>query len=212
MTGRAPSEQGFSLIEVMVGLAIMAIISMLIFSSLLSQVRQADIVRTSTREAFDRIADRRLVETVVSSTVPAWAEDQENAFRGSPSGMSGIGAFSLFSETSRLQPYEVGLREAVDGQVLEVTTQEGRWTLPDVPAGVSFRYLGGDGQWYPSWPLQMPANAGLAEMEKFFANQGLPRMVALWDEEAGAPAGFEIPLENTDTLGVRVRDLAGEFE
>lgn len=206
------SQMGFSLIEVMVGLAIMAIISMLIFSSLLSQVQQADIVRSSTRDAFERIADRRLVETVVSATLPTWAEDTENAFTGTPNQISGTGAFSLFDQAQRLQAYSLTLRMEGGRQVLDIVTEEGSWTVEDIPQNVSFRYLGGDGLWHASWPLGMPEQAGIAEMEQLFANQGLPRMVVLWNEADAAAAGFEIALSNTDTLSVRVRDVAGEFD
>ncbi|WP_162173990.1 PulJ/GspJ family protein [Hyphomonas polymorpha] len=203
---------GFSLIEVMVGLAIMAIISMLIFSSLLSQMQQADIVRSSTRDAFERIAQRRLVETVVSATLPTWPEDKENAFTGTATQMSGVSAFSLFDQVQRLQAYSLTLRMESNLQVLEIVTEEGVWTVEDIPQDVGFRYLGGDGLWHTSWPLGMPDQAGIAQMEQFFANQGLPRMVALWDEQSGGPAGVEIAISNTDILGVRVRDLAGEFQ
>lgn len=203
---------GFSLVEVLVGLAIMAAIAILIFSSLLSQVQQADIIRSSTRQAFETVAARRLVETVVSSTIPAWSEDQEGAFRGQADTMSGTGAFSLFGPVARLQSYSLRLRQAgQDGQLLDIVTEEGSWTLQGIPPAASFRYLGWDGVWHTSWPLEMPRDADLDELETWFANQGLPRMVTVWDEAEGAPGGHEIALANTDILSTRLRDLTGEL-
>ena len=57
----------------------------------------------------------------------------------------------------------------------------------------------------------MPRDADLDELETWFANQGLPRMVTVWDEAEGAPGGHEIALANTDILSTRLRDLTGEL-
>lgn len=201
-------EAGFSLIEVMVGLAITAVISVLIFSSLLSQVHQADIVRSSTQSAFSGIASHRLVETVVSRTVPSWADETEGRFSGSDMSMSGMSAFTLFGEPARLQAYTLSLVPQTDGAMLRISTEEGAWDVEVLPAGSRFRYLGGDGNWHDLWPSPDGPGRTVAELERFFANQGLPRLICVWDDEADGPVAYQIGLENTDVLPTRARDLA----
>lgn len=208
-TEQATSDAGFSLIEVMVGLAITAVISVLIFSSLLSQVRQADIVRSSTQSAFSDIASRRLVETVVSTTTPSWADETTGQFSGDGQKMSGMSAFSLFGKPARLQDYTLTLTPSADERVmLTLTTEDGEWQVDALPAGARFRYLGGDATWYDSWPQSGTPGRTVAEMERFFTNQGLPRMICVWSDETGGPVAYQISFENTDVLPARTRDLA----
>ena len=206
---RAPQtgDAGFSLMEVMVGLAITAMISILIFSSLLSQVRQADIVRSSTQSAFSDIASGRLVEVVVSKTLPSWPEEEEGRFRGTEFSMSGIAAFSLFGGAERLQAYELRLLPEEDKLLLQIETGDGTWDVDAVAPGSRFRYLGGDGAWHDTWPVTEAIGRTAQEMERFFANQGLPRMVCVWNDETGDIA-YQISIQNTDILPTRTRDLA----
>jgi len=202
------SEAGFSLIEVMVGLAITAVISVLIFSSLISQVRQADIVRTSTQSAFSDIASRRLVETVVSTTTPSWSDETRGQFSGDGQNMSGMSAFSLFGKPARLQDYSLTLAPSVDETVmLTLTTEDGEWQVEALPAGARFRYLGGDATWYDSWPQSSTPGRTVAEMERFFTNQGLPRMICIWSDGTGGPVDYQISFENNEVLPARTRDL-----
>lgn len=200
-------DAGFSLMEVMVGLAITAMISILIFSSLLSQIRQADIVRSSTQSAFSDIASGRLVEVVVSKTLPSWPEEEEGRFRGTEFSMSGIAAFSLFGGAERLQAYELRLLPEEDKLLLQIETDDGTWDVDAIAPGSRFRYLGGDGAWHDTWPVTEAIGRTAQEMERFFANQGLPRMVCVWNDETGNIA-YQISIQNTDILPTRTRDLA----
>jgi len=204
----ADAQSGFSLVEVMVGLAITAAISVLIFSSLLSQVRQADIVRSSTQSAFVDIAAQRLTETVISQTLPSWADETEGRFGGDGDVISGTSAFSLFGGPARLESYTLSLVPEGSELTLKLVTEEGAWDVATLEAGSRFQYLGGGGAWHDTWPVAEGPGRTVAELERYFANQGLPRMIGIWNDDAAKFVGYQIALENTDILPTRARDLA----
>ncbi|MCA8903697.1 MAG: prepilin-type N-terminal cleavage/methylation domain-containing protein [Rhodobiaceae bacterium] len=209
MQPERPSDSGFSLIEVLVALAITSVIAMLVFSSLTGQLRQADAVRSSTEKLFQNESARRLLDAIVSQTVPAWADEPDKAFQGTPQEVYAVAAVSLFETTPKLQKYSLSLTNRGLSSVLTVRTDEGSWEMGGISENAEFRFLGNDGAWYANWPLKAPVNASLTDLERYFANQGLPRMICVWNTQGDHVEGYEVALEDSQVLPARIRDVAG---
>ena len=78
-----------------------------------------------------------------------------------------------------------------------------------ISENAEFRFLGNDGAWYANWPLKAPVNASLTDLERYFANQGLPRMICVWNTQGDHVEGYEVALEDSQVLPARIRDVAG---
>lgn len=199
---------GYSLIEVLVTLAITAIVSSLIFASLATQVRQIETVEEATGRILDNTARARMVEEIVSNTIPAWPEQTELQFRGTGTTLSGLSTHALLERTSRLQPYRLQLLQSGESATLSVATSEGEWLLTGFPAAASLRYLGPDGLWYGEWPPPERPAATLQEIEDSLRNKSLPAMVAIASDENASAVTLTLALENSGMPFVRTRDLA----
>lgn len=204
------AQTGFSLIEVLIALAITSIIAALIFSSLVSQVTQADSVRRSSQSAFDAVTSRRLAELVVSRTVPAWADEEVGRFTGTQTQVSGLSAVSVFGEARGLQAYTLSL--VPDGGEVRLTIEVGgrTWIANRFPASARFRFLGAGGGWQDRWPVEASAASSLDELEAQLMDGGLPLMISVWDITRNVPLGLELKLQNSGELRVRARDLIGD--
>ncbi len=205
-SSRGPSA-GFSLIEVLIGLAITSVISVLIFASLATQMTQADAVRRSTRAALDATLSARLVDAVISSTVPAWHDEDVAGFRGTRDVVSGHFVNRLFGASTGLEPYTVTLRREGEESLLEVVAGDETWRLTGLPLTAEFRYLGQSGIWRDSWPPLPATHSSAPDFQAFLYDYGLPAMVRVWDPATERPAGFEASFENSGVLPARTQDL-----
>lgn len=204
------ANQGFSLLEVLIALSITALVSALIFSSLATQMTQADLVRRSTFQAFEGLTGRRLAGLVVSRTLPAWSEEVQSRFSGSPEAMSGLTAADLFGPWEGIRNYELRLMPEGEGRRLYVALNGATWPTLTFPPGARFRYLGPSGRWHTHWPPPGREPEGLAELETYLMDTGLPVLVAVWDEGNDRFVGLEIRFDNSAALPARVRDLVGD--
>lgn len=201
---------GFSLLEVLVALAITSIISALIFSSLTTQVTQADVIRRSTQDAFESVTSRRLAELVVARTIPAWADEPEAQFSGSREEFAGSAAVDLFGRSEGLQKYRLSLRPEGAYSWLDVEVGDKSWSTLRFPVGAKFRYLGPSGTWRDSWPAPVPSATSLELLESELMDVGLPSLISVWDAASERQLGLELRLQNSGALPVRARDLVSD--
>ena len=205
----ARASLGFSLIEVMIGLAITSVISALIFASLGTQMTQADAVRRSASASFDTAMSIRLWSSVISSTVPTWQDEETGKFQGTKEAASGTFVNTLFGPSDGLQGYAVALNARGQERWLEIRVGEELWQVGRVPLTAEFRYLGQSGAWRTFWPPLPSANANSQDFQNYIQDYGLPVMMCVWDTEENRPLGFEVRFENSGVLPARTRDLVG---
>ncbi|MEL6413884.1 MAG: type II secretion system protein [Pseudomonadota bacterium] len=145
------SQAGFSLLEVLVTLTILAITSAVIFRSLLFQMDLVDRVETKSAEVFDEQIVRNGFERVVETLVPAWPEEPDAyQFLGEPTRFQGLTTSVLFASAQGMQPFVFELRE--DGRALYFWSdgQEMRLARFESPARID--YLGQNAVWTSAWP------------------------------------------------------------
>lgn len=145
------SQAGFSLLEVLVTLTILAITSALIFQSLLFQMDLVDRVETKSAEVFDDQIARRGFDRVVESLIPGWPEEPQSfQFVGDPLRFQGLTTSLLFSTQAGVKPFVFDLREEGRALFFQVDGQEFELVKFDSPAQID--YLGQDAVWSPVWP------------------------------------------------------------
>lgn len=206
---RINGSSGFSLIEVLIGLAITSVVSALIFASLATQMTQADTVRRSTNASFETAMSIRLWRSVISATVPSWQDEEAEKFQGSKEAASGTFVNALFGSSDGLQGYAVALNARGQERWLEIRVGEEQWQVGRVPLNAEFRYLGQSGAWRTFWPPLPASSANSQDFQNYIQDYGLPVMMCVWDTEENRPLGFEVRFENSGVLPARTRDLIG---
>lgn len=183
-TPNLASQLGFSLLEVLVTLTILAITSGLIFQSLLFQMDLVDRVETKSAEVFDDQIARGGFHRVVESLVPAWPEEPKSfQFVGEPMRFQGLTSSILFSNEAVIQPFVFDLRD--DGQSLffRADGQEFELVRFDSPAQID--YLGQDAIWSPVWPPTNFPDPGRFDDSTEYLMPPLPVAIRLRTEDNG---------------------------
>ncbi len=204
---RQDQSAGFSLIEVLIGLAITSVISALIFASLGTQMTQADAVRRATSESFDATMTTRLVTSVISSTQASWQDEDVPVFRGNREVVSGLFVNRLFGESEGLERYTIALRPLGQERRIEIVIGDETWIVARLPLTAEFRYLGLSGTWRQAWPPLPVSNPTEQDFQASILDYGLPVMMGIWDAETGRPLGLEARFENSGVLPSRSQDL-----
>ncbi len=145
------SQLGFSLLEVLVTLTILAITSAVIFRSLLFQMDLVDRVETKSAEVFDDQIVRGGFHRVVESLVPAWPEEPRSfQFIGEPTRFQGLSSSILFSNEALIQPFIFDLRD--EGRALYFQADGQEFQLASFESPAQIDYLGQNAVWSPVWP------------------------------------------------------------
>ncbi|GAB5455972.1 MAG: hypothetical protein Hens2KO_22010 [Henriciella sp.] len=207
---RSP-EAGFSLIEVLVALAIASLVSMLILGSLSQQYQLIDRVQNASVEALDLKARTRLLSNVISNTVQAWPESENEQFLGSSDEVSGVSGETIFGSQPSLRPYSVTLVPFDQGRTIRLLTPEGDWELGTIPSDAKFEYYGHDGVWYGAWPADIPPARTLAEMEAEASRGQLPALIRIRSDTQTLSEEWVFSTYNTDGLSLRASDLTGRL-
>ena len=171
-------EAGFSLLEVLVTLTILAITSAIIFRSLLFQMDLVDRVETKSAEVFDDQIARNGFSRVVEALIPAWPEEPEAAqFRGSETRFQGLTSSVLISGAVGIQPFVFELRGGerflyfgADGQEI---------LLAEFPSEARLDYLGQNSVWSPVWPPEAFPDPGQFDDSAEYLMPPLPMAVRI---------------------------------
>ncbi|WP_373006375.1 prepilin-type N-terminal cleavage/methylation domain-containing protein [Hyphomonas sp.] len=207
---RNPNDHGYSLIEVLVALAIVGVLSTIIFRSLGLQAQQVERVQDATAAAMELVADHRLLETTLAQTLPAWPEQAGDVFTGNELKISGITTGRVFSDLGDIQNYSLQLTEADTEHVdLTLTTLEGSWTLIQLPRDAAFSYYGYDGLWRASWPPPPLTAFETLDVETHFRNGPLPAMIRLTSTSKDPDGNWIVAFSNSEPLPLRANDLIG---
>lgn len=206
---RVTNEEGFSLIEVLVSLAIASIISLLIFGSLRQQFELIDRVQSASAEALDLQARTRLMSNVLLHTSPAWPENDADKFSGTREQISGVTGEAIFGDRAAMQGYRLRIIQLAEASSLSLETAEGVWEMGKLPLDAHFLYYGHDGIWHTEWPPNRPTPRTIADMDAYARTGKLPSLVKVHSEQGEVSEAWVFAIYNTDALSVRTQDLIG---
>lgn len=172
------SESGFSLIEVLVTLAILSVSSALIFQSLWSQMALVERVETATAAAVQDRITRSGFGQVIGGLTPAWPEEeQSNVFVGDGSSMSGLTATPLTADELDLPQFEMSIDPQT--QALEYRSGDITIQLVQFNGPAQFHYLGQDDFWVNEWPLDDIPDPGPFDDSADYVMPPLPKAVRI---------------------------------
>ncbi len=150
----ATSQRGFSLLELIASLAIVALVSAAVFQSMASWMRLSVRASGAADASLSSIASQQMFDRVVGGLTFAWPEEEGRVFEGAPDGFSGLTATPLDGFHPRLAPVAITITAPDGSNNGSVVYQSGDalWTLEEFDGEASFSYLDADAVWRPAWP------------------------------------------------------------
>ena len=179
----AKEEEGFSLFEVLIALAIMSVVSLALFQSTTQLLSVSEKSVSVTGNTLDDFVLNETFQSLVVGIVPAWPEDEENIFRGDEAGFSGLVAGSTLLQQGGVKPFSanVSVQNALGNQSFIDFQFDGAPLISQPVEGVSyeFSYLGWDQKWYNFWPPEEIPSTGFEGDNLFLEMPQLPEAIRL---------------------------------
>lgn len=200
-------EAGFTLLETIVTLALISLISLILFQSVTTY--WSNMQRVSA--AFDRANSMALREAIfrnlVGEMVPGWPETPSQVFRADEDSFSGLTNRPFDTRHPRLLPLAVSLERGTGISRLIVRTGESAVVMIEGLEAARIDYRGMDGLWRSSWPPEANPGNGFFNDGDFFATPQLPESIRLEFVRGGKAHSWIVTLENAKTLPFRVQDM-----
>ncbi|WOR15372.1 prepilin-type N-terminal cleavage/methylation domain-containing protein [Hyphomonas sp. FCG-A18] len=142
---------GFSILEMLVALAILSLTSLILFQTVLSQAALTSRIENASLRSGQELIRRSSFKTVVSGLVPTWPEEEADIeFAASPELLRGMSTSNLTGGVSGL--HRVTFRLEGNPSRLIYSGPEGEIELQTFSELATFSYLGLDNNWYGTWP------------------------------------------------------------
>jgi len=204
--GSGDRRSGFTLLEVIVTLALLSLVSLLLFDASITQ--WSNMRRIS--HAFERANSLTLRELVfrdtVSALIPAWPDTDEPVFEGDGQGFAGMTAQPLAARARDLGFLEVSLEDGEAGRRLVLRQRESESVLLEDVGSARFAYRALDGSWYETWPPEENPGSGFFNDGQFFDTPQLPETIRLTFRRNGERGVWMVPIARAPHLPFRVRD------
>ncbi|MEM7491941.1 MAG: prepilin-type N-terminal cleavage/methylation domain-containing protein [Pseudomonadota bacterium] len=171
------AQSGFSLIEILVALAILSVTSVIIFQSLSAQLRLVNRVGDINAERFEDLKARDAFRSIIGGLTPGWPEEERGPFRGGANALSGITSGPLHPSDLGLQYFD--LRIDPDRFQLVYFGNDTEIPMATFSGPVAFQYLGANGVWYESWPAPEKIVIGAFDDTNFYKPPPLPKAVRI---------------------------------
>lgn len=177
----AGHSQGFTLLETMIALALMALTTLALFQSGSALLRVSDRAVNLARTSINENVTRQIYVDLVRGLVPAWEENSSQIFEGKPEGFHGLSSAIPTSMTTTLAPFSIDLRaNTKTGQTLRLNVGTTGLDLVQFDStDMQFSYLGADGVWRSSWPPETVPKPGFFDDDKYMDMPQLPKAIKL---------------------------------
>ena len=205
---RLENQAGFSLLELIVSMAIVSLISTALFQSMVSWTRLASRASDAADQSLSNIAGQEMFDRAVSGFVFAWPEDEEGTFSGSPTSFSGLSHKPLETITPQLALIQFSIDQTSAGGRLTYKHGPVKWALTTFTGNnASFAYLGADGVWRPSWPPAENPEAGPFDDAQYFATPQFPAAIKVTFPTNGNIETWIADISNNLLIPNRPQDL-----
>lgn len=162
-------EDGFTLLEVLVALALVSLVTIAIFQSFMSMTRLSDRAQRTTEATFNEHIDRVLLERVVEGLFAERATKGRNNFKGTADQFSGMSNGLILPEQRNRGLLFVKV-SIIDGAVVLMGADQ-ELTFSSKVKARSFSYLGTDRAWHADWPPESALTFGPADKVKNLDHQ-----------------------------------------
>ena len=150
-------EGGFSLLEVLVSLALISVTTLLIFRTITDQFALSQRIERINHLTLETWSHRQVFAEVVRAIVPTWPDSETDVpFQGGAERFVGMTASPQMFQANGL----VSFGFSIEGRDLVYHEGEARIVLETLPEEAGFSYLGSDHAWYDQWPAATPVDFG----------------------------------------------------
>jgi prepilin-type N-terminal cleavage/methylation domain-containing protein len=155
------AENGFTLLETLVALAILSVASLALFQSTANMLSLSDRAVSLAERTVDDAVARRVFRASVDNLTPSWPEYPEHVFQGDAHTISAISDAVPRANGEILAPFSWRLQINEPNRVsLVMDAKSEHWDVYEFRAqAAAFSYLGVDQNWYDIWPPRdVPSN------------------------------------------------------
>ncbi len=202
------SQRGFTLLELIAALAIVALVSAALFQSTGQWLRLSTQASDAANESLSGVANQTMFSEVVSGIVQAWPEEIDRRFIGEPAGFSGLTKTPLHGIAPNLSHASMSI--VSNGSAAGVIYRSGdiEWILKTLDnASAGFSYLGADGVWRSAWPPSETPEPGPFNDAQFYDTPNAPLAIRLTIDGPGGSETWIADIAGNPQLPMRVQDL-----
>ena len=164
-------DAGFSLLEMLIALAIMSLTSLALFQSMSRMLYVSDRAIEVSEQSLESAVSNRTITKLIDGLVPAWSLRPEDSFTGQRQRFSGVSANAIHSTATENADFTLSLSVVDDekGRLI-YEAQNLSWVLATkLEETAYFEYLDKKNIWHPQWPpvkpIQTPTDIALIELE-----------------------------------------------
>jgi len=143
-------DYGFTLLEVLISLALVSLITIAIFQSFMSMSRLSDRAQAATSNIYNQYVNRILFGRVVEGIFPDRKLEGRQWFQGTELEFSGMSRGFILSDMPNKGL--VSFRVIAVDERLMLNTKEVQLILAEKNNVKGFFYLGSDRVWHSNWP------------------------------------------------------------
>lgn len=201
---------GFSLVEMLAALAIMAVASLALFQSIGFWLRLSATAQDASGSAIADSVDLERFQTLVRGLTYAWPEQSDEIFVGDQLGFRGLTRSPLHFADPGLERITLQVEQKEGRSLLTYSAPNTYWTVADAGPGGSylFSYLGVDGVWRAAWPPEAPPMANSVDDPALFKAPQLPLAIKLTNDGQSAYAWIADVGDDPTPAG-RTQDIIG---
>lgn len=172
---------GFSLLEVLVALAIMSVASLGLFQSLSSMLEVSNKSVRYTEDTLNNAIIDRTLSKLIRGLVTEWPDGPDSPFKGSELEFEGLSTRAIEETDFAMTAFTLQLRSDQEGRLNLVYSSAEReiYLARDLPDSSHFLYRYRNESWSDVWPL--PPSRDTTELEELlpYENKALPAAIAL---------------------------------
>lgn len=206
---RRKKQAGFSLIEMIVSLAIVSLVSAALFQSMSTWIELSSRASTAADQSVANIASQKMFDRAIGGFVFAWPDEENSKFSGSPTAFSGLSQTTLESVAPQLAAIQLSIDNTTTPQRLTYKTDEVEWVLASFnDDNAAFSYLGADGVWYPFWPPATNPEPSQFDDAAYFETPQFPLAVKLTFNNTTGANVWIADISSNPQIPIRTQDLS----
>jgi len=178
---KASGDDGFTLLETLVGLVILSIASLAMMQSTVSILRSSERSISVAERSVEGFMQRQSFRDLLQNLVISWDESETARFRGRGDQILSYSTIAMESGSDGIAPFTLSLVKRSAKTVELDVFRNGETSKLAYFEGQSafFVFLGRDHIWYPEWPPETLPSSGILNDDRFSFMPEWPNAIGL---------------------------------